>query len=377
MKIVVYGICKNEAQFVERWVKSMSEADEIVVLDTGSEDDTAERLKEKGVKVVTETIVPWRFDKARNRSLELVPEDADICVCTDLDEVFEPGWRGHLEEAWTEETGQARYRYTWSFTKEGREGVVFWIEKAHRRHGYHWIHPVHEVLKWNGEGTPGIMVTAPGVQLNHFPDPDKSRGQYLPLLELSVEEEPDDDRNMHYLGREYMYRGRWDDCIRTLKRHLAMPSARWADERAASMRYIAKSYLMKGERKEARDWYLKAIIQAPHLREPYMDLAHALYEESQWEGVLYFTGCALAITHRPASYICEASAWGSLPYDLRAMAFYHTGRNGEALEEAEKALAQEPENERLLGNVKLLARKAGVCLLENGAALERDGRAGE
>ena len=80
MKIVVYAICKNEAQFVERWVESMSEADEIVVLDTGSEDDTIQRLKEKGVKVVIELIVPWRFDKARNRSLELVPEDADICV---------------------------------------------------------------------------------------------------------------------------------------------------------------------------------------------------------------------------------------------------------------------------------------------------------
>ena len=56
MKIVVYAICKNEAQFVERWVESMSEADEIVVLDTGSEDDTIQRLKEKGVKVVIEPI---------------------------------------------------------------------------------------------------------------------------------------------------------------------------------------------------------------------------------------------------------------------------------------------------------------------------------
>ena len=371
MKIVVYGICKNEARFVERWVSSMSEADEIVVLDTGSEDDTARRLREKGVKVVTEAIVPWRFDKARNRSLELVPEDADICVCTDLDEVFEPGWRKCLEEAWTDGAGQARYRYTWSFTEQGKEGVVFWIEKAHRRHGYQWVHPVHEVLRWTGEGHPGVMVTADGIQLNHFPDPLKSRGQYLPLLELSVEEEPEEDRNMHYLGREYMYKGRWDDCIRTLERHLAMPSARWADERAASMRYIAKSYLMKGERKKARDWYLKAIVQAPYLREPYTDLAHALYEEKQWEGVLYFTECALAITNRPVSYICEASAWGSLPHDLRAMAFYSTGRPGQALEEAAKALALAPQDQRLLGNVKILAQKAGACLLEEGAAFEK------
>ncbi len=48
--------------------------------------------------------------------------------------------------------------------------------------------------------------------LNHYPDKNKSRSSYLPLLELSVKEDPEDDRNMHYLGREYMYYGRWNDC---------------------------------------------------------------------------------------------------------------------------------------------------------------------
>lgn len=136
-----------------------------------------------------------------------------------------------------------------------------------------------------------------------------------------------------------------------------MPSAQWEDERAASMRYIAKSYLMKGERKQARDWYLKAIVQAPYLREPYMDLAYALYEEKQWEGVLYFTDCALQIVDRPKTYICEAASWGSLPYDLKAMAFFHTGRLAQALEEEEHALAIEPENERFQRNIEIMKEK--------------------
>ena len=51
-----------------------------------------------------------------------MPEEADICVCTDLDEVFHPGWREALEKAWAPGTGQARYRYTWSFTPDGKEG---------------------------------------------------------------------------------------------------------------------------------------------------------------------------------------------------------------------------------------------------------------
>lgn len=351
--ICVYAICKNEAQFVDRWMDSMAEADQVVVLDTGSDDETAERLQERGAMVTREAVNPWRFDVARNRSLELVPEDADICVCTDLDEVFHPGWRTALEKTWAPGVGRASYRYTWSFNADGSEGVVFWTEKAHARHGYRWVHPVHEVLEWIGEGSEGPRITVEGMQLDHHPDPTKSRAQYLPLLELSVQEAPMDDRNVHYLGREYFFHRRWDDCIQTLKGHLALPTATWRDERAASMRYIAKAYCNKGEYGLARDWFLRAITESPWLREPYTDLALMLYGQGEWEGVLYFTACALAVTDRPKSYICEAAAWGSLPHDLRALALYHMGDYTQAAAEGRMALALEPGSERLRQNIRL------------------------
>ena len=361
MKIVVYAICKNEAGYAERWMASMAEADGVYVLDTGSTDGTAERLRALGAVVVEERVEPWRFDTARNRSLELVPEDADICVCTDLDEVFHPGWRAALEAAWTDGTTQAVYRYTWNFNADGSEGTVFWIEKIHARRGYRWTHPVHEVLERQEGWGPGRKCTAEGVQLDHHADPAKSRGQYLPLLELSVAEDPEDDRNLHYLGREYLYYGRWDDCIRTLTRHLALPKAVWRDERAASMRYIARAHARKGERDEARDWYLRAAAEAPHLREPWTDLAMLLYEDQEWDGVLYATACALKIRERPRTYICEAEAWGSLPHDLRCQAYYHTGRLPQALEEARLALAAAPSDPRLAGNAALLEKMAGTA----------------
>ena len=335
MKIAVYAICKNESKFVDRWMDSMSEADEITVLDTGSEDDTVEKLRARGARVFEEKIAPWRFDVARNRSLELVSPDVDVCVCTDLDEVLHAGWAELLRKAWKPGATLATYRYTWSFTPDGKEGVVFWYSKVHSRYGYRWKHPVHEVLEW------------------------KSRAQYLPLLEMSVKEEPSDDRNVHYLGREYMFRRRWDDCIVTLKKHLALPTATWRDERAASMRFIARSYAMKGDKAEAENWYMRAITEAPYLREPYTDFASFLYYSDDWDGVLYFTSRALAIKERPRSYICEAAAWGSLPDDLRSIAFYKTGRIKEALEAAERALTFEPNNDRIRENAEFFRKELG------------------
>lgn len=67
----------------------MSKADHIIVLDTGSTDDTASLLRSFGVEVHEKKYEHFRFDVARNDSLDLIPEEYNIRVCTDLDERFE------------------------------------------------------------------------------------------------------------------------------------------------------------------------------------------------------------------------------------------------------------------------------------------------
>lgn len=354
MIVCVYAICKNESKFVDRWMDSMREADRVYVLDTGSADDTAALLRARGAQVTVETISPWRFDTARNRSLELVPDDADICVCTDIDEYFHPGWRRLLEEAWKPGTTRAAYRYTWNFNPDGSEGYVFWTEKAHSRHGYVWTHPVHEVLSWVGEGQEGGKVYVEGMQLDHRADNSKSRSQYLPLLEQSVLEDPDDDRNMHYLGREYYFHSMWDEAIITLKRHLLLPKATWRDERCASMRYIARCYAAKGDMGEAKRWLIRAVAEAPHLREPYLELAERMYEERNWDAVAALCRDALEITERPRTYICEAEAWGSMPWDLLSLGLYYTGRPSEAVDAAKTAQKLSPKDERIARNIEIM-----------------------
>ena len=354
-KIIIYSISKNEEKFVDRWVDSMSEADEIYVLDTGSTDKTVEKLKNRNVFVKSQIITPWRFDVARNLSLDIVPDDADICICTDLDEVFIPGWREKLENIWQKNTTRLQYNYNWSLDKNDNPLVNFYISKIHSRNNYTWTHPVHEVLTYIGNNE--NVITTDEITVNHYPDSTKSRGSYLPLLELSVKEQPNDDRNMHYLGREYMYYHKWNECIDTLIKHLSLPSATWKDERCASMRFIARSYQALNRIEEARMWLDKAIKEAPHLRDPLIEKALLEYNQNNWEEVIIYCEKALKIDYKYKSYINEQFSWDNTVYDLLSIAYYYTNEYKKALENVNKAIEMNPNDERLINNKKLIEIK--------------------
>jgi glycosyltransferase involved in cell wall biosynthesis len=360
MFISVYAIAKNEEKFCESFMKSALEADEVVVLDTGSTDGTVAKLRELGASVTEADISPWRFDAARNRSLELVSPEADVCVCFDLDELLTPGWRAAVEAVWDPGvTEQGHYRYVWSYNADGSEGATFTREKIHAPGVFEWTHPVHEVLtRTDGKGDIKSAYI-PGFTCEHHADNAKSRSDYLPLLEMSVKEDPQDDRNTHYLGREYMYRGMWNKAIKTLERHLGLKSARWAPERCASMRFIGRCYDALGKRDDAAAWFEKACLECPQLREPWYEAAMHWYNaavgghsrparegicaseqlRAEWARVIDYGETALSVTARQDNvYIQDAAAWGPLLYQNLTVAYDKAGRKTDALKMAALAL---------------------------------------
>lgn len=354
-KICVYAISKNEEKFVKRWYESVKEADSIYVLDTGSTDKTISMLKDLGVNVSVKEIKPWRFDVARNESLKLVPEDCDICVCIDIDEVISKGWRKKLEEIWDDNTNQLRYIYNWSHDDNGKPLVSFYYEKIHARNGFKWIYPVHEVLEFSGEKE--VFKTTEEIVVDHYPDSTKSRSNYLPLLELSVKENPDNDRNMHYLGREYMFHGKYNEAIDMLIKHLNLKSATWKDERCASMRFIARCYKYLKRYDEAKMWLDKAINEAPYLRDPYVERAMLEYELNNFEDVKKYCLLALEIKNHTKTYINEPFSWNYTIYDLLSISEFYLGNIESSLKWINKATKMEPNNERLINNKKVIQEK--------------------
>lgn len=357
-KICVYAIAKNEIKFVDRWYNSVKEADYICVLDTGSTDGTFDRLKELKIITKQKTYQQFRFDTARNDSLKLIPKDANICVCVDLDEIFVPGWAEILRKNWKPDTMRAKYRYTWNFNKDGSEGIVFMLDKIHAAKQFKWVNPVHEILV-PLKDSPYNTITLPNVQLNHRADETKSRSNYLPLLELAVKENPENDRNIHYLGREYMFYKQYDKAISTLKQHLKLKSATWTDERCASLRFIANCYKHKNDILNQEKYLLLAILENNTLREPYFDTALMYYGNKDYLKAALFFEEMLKITVRNLNYISQPHCWDATPYDYLAICYYELGDIEKAILNTKTALKFSNE-QRLKDNLHILTSKLRV-----------------
>jgi glycosyltransferase involved in cell wall biosynthesis len=321
VKVAVYTIALNEAAHAERWANSAADADYRIVADTGSTDDTVERLTAAGVSVHSIAVRPWRFDIARNAAMALIPADVDVCCTMDMDRFLEPGWRPKLEAAWTPETMALFCRVVYRASVDDPTPLRGWPAKNfHHRWGYRFKRPVHEALAFTGEKE--MTASCDGIVMIEVQDQSKdTRRQYLPLMELAHKEEPDDAQICFWLGREYMWAGQSEQGSVLLERYLALPTSTWREERSEAMRYLAR---MQPEKRTS--WLDKARMEAPHRREIWHDMAEELHDRADWLNLFWACANGIEKTHRTGSYLDDPHCWGFRLFDLGAIASWHVNQ---------------------------------------------------
>ena len=350
MKICVYAIALNESQFVHRFVDAAKDADMIVVADTGSIDDTVKLLEAEGAFVHHISIKPWRFDDARNACLALLPDDIDVCVSLDLDEVLQPGWRQEIERIWVVgQTNRMHYGFDWGC------GIAFQYEKIHARHGFRWFLPCHERVV--SDRTPEVWADTDMLMVIHKPDPTKSRGQYLDILRTSIDEKPTEARNAFYYARELSFHRQWQEAIKESERYLSLKGANWPNERCYAMRVISRSYQELGDWEASLRWLRLAASEAPGTREPWFELAVACYRMSRWGESLGAALTCLSITEREKIYTVDPKVWGPLTHDYASIAAWNLGLYELALKHAKLAVELDPDDLRLRQNLKFCEDK--------------------
>ena len=313
MKIAIYTIAKNEESHVHRWSASTEDADYRLVCDTGSTDNTKLELEACGVNVVPISVLPWRFDTARNTGLNLLPPDIDVCIWQDLDEVLLPGWRSELEQAWTANTTSANHRYR----HNGNEWQ--WHSKIHARHGCRWTGAVHETLSWL---IPEHTIWIPNIFLDEIQDTTKDRTSYAKLLIKKIAEGDTSWKTYYFLAND-LYTVDLNKSIEYRKKSFELCND--GDmARGYVARNIARQYEYLGNAKEGERW-LNTSISLSDERETWCYAAEYYATQSNWEMCFVSATRCLNNNTRRDGFTFEASAWGSRPQELLDIAKQQLG----------------------------------------------------
>lgn len=347
-KIAVYTIALNEEKFVERWFESAKDADLLVIADTGSTDKTVEIAKSFGIQVESIKVEPWRFDVARNQNLEMIPEDFDICIQLDMDEVLPNGWREKVEAAFQAGNTWPMYKHVTSRKPDGSAHSYQMYFKIHPRKNFVWRYPIHEII------VPTVSTVFSreeiDLEVDHLQDKSKNRNSYLHLLETAVNEMPNDWRMNHYLNREYWYLKDWQKIINSAYATLKIPTG-WDVERASTCMWASEAALNLDFKDWAIEWIEKGIAEAPLFFEPKVYRAHLAFLEQDW-ATCYRYAVQIETHTRQKHHLVMPHYWDWWAYDLAALGAHHLGKKSEAIHYGELALKGNPEDERLQKNLE-------------------------
>ncbi len=371
-KFSIVLIAKNEANTLPKCVASLAEfqqrGGEIILVDTGSTDGTADLARslgcvvsevgEKFIKVLDKELVDkmnarfivggespivkegnrlFDFAAARNYATSLASNDM---ICTlDADEAYSTLNIDKLNELIDSGVDQFEYQFVFAHDPYGRPAIQFVQSKFFNRKKIGWSGVVHEILM--GEGN-RVLLGPDVIVLEHWQEPGKEhRGNYLVGLGLDCFENPDKDRQSHYFAREMMWTGHPKSAIAEFERHVAMN--RWPAEKAQSVIYMGDCYGMLNDPEKQLEMYHKAMAIDPHRREAPMKIAYFYKAQNKPEQVISYVMAAMQIPWTDY-YANDKSMYEHLPHELLYWAYGWLGNIPKAQEHILKCLDFQREN---------------------------------
>ena len=247
-------IARDEAAFLGQCLQSVAGlVDEIVVVDTGSSDDTVTVARRAGARVFSQA---WDddFSKARNRSI--AEAKGEWILVLDCDEVLAVQDHARLRQLLAGRDADAYRMTTRNYSKEeNRSGWVPCRGEIPEEKGYPGYFPTTKVRLWRNrrdvcfvgavhelvEPTllqAGMALGDCLVPVYHYGHVEKERGadHYLEVGERKVRDNPDDLRARYELAIAYRNAERFDEALASIETVVA---------RTADAGEEARSYLQE------------------------------------------------------------------------------------------------------------------------------------
>lgn len=383
-------IARNEEKTLPALLSSLREfrerGGEVVLMDTGSTDNTAELARGLGCRVFeegnrfTHTITKQTahdinerfvvageapivkegdrmFDYANARNHAAAYASCDMVAMPDCDEQYTRLDIDSIDKAIRDGFEQLEYNFVFAHDAHGGELVKFLHSKFYDRRKLKWVGIIHEVLQGDARR---LQLGEDVIKLEHWQNPETDRIGYLKGLALAVVNEPNNDRNAHYFGRELLYRGRPKSAIKQLEAHIQISP--WAEERSQSQVHIGEAYMGLGDAQKAIHAWIDSFDTCPRRREGLMKIAEYYYQNKSAQHALSYASAALAIP--PGNFYANFQPYYEhYPHEIMYWALWHLDRKVEARHHHREALRFQPHNAQYLHDYRLFTEHPLVSIV--------------
>lgn len=222
MQLALCMVVKDEARNLPACLDSVRElVSEIVVVDTGSVDETPVIARRYGAQVIPFAFSRVDFSAARNCALEHAK--AGWIFVLDADETLEPESAPRLRELLHEQSNTAYYVERINFssgTQQPNRDHLVRLFRNHPKHRYRGR--VHETIDASIEANGGVLRET-GIRIRHsFADDAAGRRRknlwYIEILNEEIAADPADSTRLDFLAAEYHQLGRFDEAAAVAQR---------------------------------------------------------------------------------------------------------------------------------------------------------------
>ena len=263
--ISVSMIVKNEEKILQQCLETIKQADEIIIIDTGSSDNTIQIAKQYTTKIYSGPEYQWKDDFAHSRNQSLKQCTSDYILIIDADETLEEGGIEQLKKLLAEQPTTNSFNLTLQ-SKTGKE--TFHNTRIFKNNeGIEWKGRVHNYLNIHTTNNLPVTITY-GYSPAHAQDPDRA----LRILKSVLEENPLAVRETYYLAREYFYRKDYNNAIKHYNDYLTRGV--YGAEIADTHLMLCYCYQAIGDNNNARDSALRAVFTNTNFREAIKQLIH-------------------------------------------------------------------------------------------------------
>jgi hypothetical protein len=324
--------------------------DELVVVDTGSSDDTVRTAEQAGARVAH---YPWHDDFAAARNFAFDQCGSDWILWLDADDRIPPDVQPLFATAkdtlLTDAIDAVLVPYRLFGPKTPQCLMTYERERLIRRvAGLRWSGAVHEAI-----AVPtGRFAHAPGLRVEHRPQDDgEVSDRNIRILERVMSEGDRSPRTLFYYANELRDHGRHADAVAIYREYLTVSELPW-EAYDAQIR-LSQCLQALGDTAGFLEHAAAAVTVDSSRAEAYMLLGLEHYAAGRWAQAVPLFLAATAAT-RPVWGFSDDSYYGHLPWDYLGVCYHNVGMQREALEATLRALPNSPDQERLRANLRFI-----------------------